>query len=407
MAKKITPPIGVELSTDIEHRPDRRSPFRARVRWTDPTTGERRSRSESKADIDQADAWIADMEKAARGGVDPGAATMPLAEYGAAYLNLAMRGLEKKTLDPYLAGWRKRVVPTLGHISVRMVTNGAVDRAVHAWIADECSRSTVKNSIAVLVRVMEQAMRDGIIDRNPARVTGWQHEFARAEDELDDPRSLALPSWESLRELADALVARSSGQYRGWGDVVVFAACTAARIGEVSGVRAGDIDRVDWMWTVRRQTTPGPGGLIDKGTKGKRARTVPLIEEVRPMVSARMNAAVDENGEFDPDARLFAGPRGGRISTAVLRDATHWDEVVNALGHEHLRRHDLRHTGLTWLADAGVPVHVLRKIAGHGSLTTTQRYLHPDRQSIDDAGRALSAHLTAKRSPSGPHLRVV
>jgi integrase len=40
----------------------------------------------------------------------------------------------------------------------------------------------------------------------------------------------------------------------------------------------------------------------------------------------------------------------------------------------------LRHTGLTWMADAGVPVHVLRKIAGHGSLVTTQRYLHPDDQ---------------------------
>ena len=77
-------------------------------------------------------------------------------------------------------------------------------------------------------------------------------------------------------------------------------------------------------------------------------------------------------------ARLFTGPRGGRITTAVLRDATHWDEVVTTLGYEHLRRHDLRHTGLTWMADAGVPVHVLRKIAGHGSLTTTQRYLHPD-----------------------------
>jgi site-specific recombinase XerD len=38
------------------------------------------------------------------------------------------------------------------------------------------------------------------------------------------------------------------------------------------------------------------------------------------------------------------------------------------------------------MADAGVPVHVLRKIAGHGSLVTTQRYLHPDAQSIADAG---------------------
>lgn len=73
----------------------------------------------------------------------------------------------------------------------------------------------------------------------------------------------------------------------------------------------------------------------------------------------------------EPDVRLFTGPRGGRITIAVLRDATHWDEVVAELGYEHLRRHSLRHTGLTWMADAGVPVHVLRKIAGHGSLTTT------------------------------------
>ncbi|MFE6253234.1 site-specific integrase, partial [Streptomyces niveus] len=50
----------------------------------------------------------------------------------------------------------------------------------------------------------------------------------------------------------------------------------------------------------------------------------------------------------EPDARLFTGPRGGRISTAVLRDATHWDKVVTKLGYEHLRRHDLRHTGPTW-----------------------------------------------------------
>ncbi|MEV0585317.1 site-specific integrase [Nonomuraea sp. NPDC050310] len=204
-----------------------------------------------------------------------------------------------------------------------------------------------------------------------------------------------------MERLARALVERSADQYEGWGDVVLFAACTAARIGEVSGVRVGDIDTDTWTWTVRRQTTSGPGGLVDKGTKGKRARKVPFIAEIRELVLRRM-AAVRED---DDDARLFYGPRGGRIMTAVLRDATHWDQVVTSLGFEHLRRHDLRHTGLTWMADAGVPVHVLRKIAGQGSLTTTQRYLHPDLDSIAEAGRALSAHLTPIVSPAPSRIR--
>jgi integrase len=139
----------------------------------------------------------------------------------------------------------------------------------------------------------------------------------------------------------------------------------------VSGIRCADIDRDAWTWTVRRQTTPSPGGVIDKGTKGKRARTVPLIEEVRPLVEKRLHAV-----DNDPSARVFTGPRGGRITTAVLRDATHWDEVVTHLGYEHLRRHDLRHTGLTWMADVGVPVHVLRKL---DSLTKS---LLSDRKAI-------------------------
>jgi integrase len=168
----------------------------------------------------------------------------------------------------------------------------------------------------------------------------------------------------------------------------------------VSGCRIGDIDTDTWTWTVRRQTTPSPGGLTDKGTKGKRARSVPLIVEVRELVLRRIGATRGQ-----PEARLFTGPRRGRITTAVLRDATHWDDVVSGLGYEHLCRHGLRHTGLTWMADAGVPVHVLRKIAGHRSLTTTQRYLHPDSRAIVAAGDSLSAYLRAPRSPTGPQRR--
>ena len=57
------------------------------------------------------------------------------------------------------------------------------------------------------------------------------------------------------------------------------------------------------------------------------------------------------------------------------------------------------------MADAGVPVHHLRKIAGHGSLTTTQRYLHPDHESVTAAGHLLSAHLNA--GPTTARLKAV
>jgi integrase len=105
------------------------------------------------------------------------------------------------------------------------------------------------------------------------------------------------------------------------------------------------------------------------------------------------------------DGRLFVGPRGGPVSTAILRDATHWDEVVASLGFDRLRRHDFPHTRLTWMADTRVPLHHLRKIARHGSLITTQRYFHPDQQAVTEAGHLLSTHLNAGRDRA--QLRVV
>ncbi|MFJ9107723.1 tyrosine-type recombinase/integrase [Streptomyces sp. NPDC102283] len=93
------------------------------------------------------------------------------------------------------------------------------------------------------------------------------------------------------------------------------------------------------------------------------------------------------DGHQQGPVRQRQAPRPAAIGTAFK------------LGYEHLRRHDLRHTALTWFADAGVPVHVLRRIAGHGSLTTPQRYLHPDVHKITAAGAALSTHFNMLRAP--------
>ncbi|MER5307489.1 hypothetical protein ABT034_06830 [Streptomyces sp. NPDC002773] len=47
-------PIGVRLTADVEYRPNRPSPYRARVRWWDPETKSRRSVSEAKDTEDEA-----------------------------------------------------------------------------------------------------------------------------------------------------------------------------------------------------------------------------------------------------------------------------------------------------------------------------------------------------------------
>lgn len=65
------------------------------------------------------------------------------------------------------------------------------------------------------------------------------------------------------------------------------------------------------------QITPTRGGLVDKNTKGKRARVVPLIDPIRDIVERRIELA-----GHDPEARLLTGPKGGRITTATLCDAT-------------------------------------------------------------------------------------
>jgi len=104
MTQRDRPSTGVSLAADIEYRAGRPKPYRARIRWTDPATHRRRSLSEAMETSDAAESWIGLMRDMTRAGVDPAMAVKTLAEYGATIMPLAVRGLEKKTLDPYLAG---------------------------------------------------------------------------------------------------------------------------------------------------------------------------------------------------------------------------------------------------------------------------------------------------------------
>jgi integrase len=162
----------------------------------------------------------------------------------------------------------------------------------------------VKNTVSALVLVLDEAVRDGILTRNPAKDRARRRTVGRSAGSSDpgSPRDLALPDVATLDRLVATAV--EAGSHQAWGDVVTILATTALRISEVSGLHVGDVDLARGLLHVCRQTYPGRGGLVTKGTKGRRRRTVPIIDPLRPTL-LRLTA-----GRL-ADERLLVGPRGG------------------------------------------------------------------------------------------------
>lgn len=240
------PPIGVRLSVDIEAEAGPRGvAYKARARWIDPVTGRRVGLKRSHTTLGEAERW--------RRSAIAGPAQID----------------RTSTYDPYSAGLRLRVLPKLGHLPIGMITAGLIDRAIDDWELLH-GRSTVKNTVSVLVLVLDEAVRDGLLPRNPAKDRARRRTAGRAieADEPASPRDLALPDVETLNRLVESVDA--AGRHDAYGDTVTVLATTALRISEVAGLRVGDIALAHGLIHVVRQTYPGRGGLVTKQTKGRR-----------------------------------------------------------------------------------------------------------------------------------------
>ena len=377
---KPVPPVGVKISTDLERRS---YGIRARARWTDPMTKRRVVRSQIVRDESAAAEFFDRLRDSAASGIDKG---IKLSEYVASIGNRWARGLDPtSTGDTYSYGLRLRVLPALGHLPVASITAGMIDRTIDEW-EKRHGESTIKNTVSPLVRVLDEALRDGLITANPARNRSrrsLRKNALRLPEEDLSPRSYAIKNVGTLNKLA----ARCGQVHRSYSDFVMLAALLAARSSEVAGLRVKDVDLEANIVHIRQQTFPGAGGLVTKQTKGRRTRRVPILDQLRPVLKRLVEGK-------QPDDRLLVGPKGGVLTTATVRDATNWDQVVADLGLPALTRHGLRHTGATWFADAGVPLHVLQEILGHASIETTRAYLHPDDRHLASAAEQANAFLS-------------
>jgi site-specific recombinase XerD len=68
-----------------------------------------------------------------------------------------------------------------------------------------------------------------------------------------------------------------------------------------------------------------------------------------------------------------------------------WYPAVTAAGIEtKVRIHDLRHAHASWLLAGGADLQVVKERLGHGSIATTERYLHTLPDADETALDALS-----------------
>jgi integrase len=79
---------------------------------------------------------------------------------------------------------------------------------------------------------------------------------------------------------------------------------------------------------------------------------------------------------------------------ARLQDPKKWFEnAIEEARIEDFRWHDLRHTFISRLVMAGVPLAIVQKLAGHGDPKMTSRYAHLAPKVTQDAVNTLGAAI--------------
>lgn len=217
-------------------------------------------------------------------------------------------------------------------------------------------------------------------------------------DKLDRMPKLSLAKGERQRErvLSDTEVA----QYleacpQPWKDAATVMLGTGLRPSEVLSLR----------W--ERIHLNGRGGLlqITEGKSRAARRVLPIVPAVYSALKARWDAqgSPEEGWTFPADSECGHLGRD-TIKTFHGRALASITSVAAQEGKETPVKpfppYTLRHTALTRLAEAGCDAFTLARIAGHSSITITQRYCHPQADAIERAFEKLPVRTVAENVAS-------
>ena len=109
--------------------------------------------------------------------------------------------------------------------------------------------------------------------------------------------------------------------------------------------------------------------------KGGRQRLIPISDRFFNTVARYLDNERPTDATTDAVFVVLKGPRrGSPLSAAGLNEIMRG--ARGRAGLEHASCHELRHTCLTRLREAGMSIEALQAQAGHASIETTRVYLH-------------------------------
>ena len=220
--------------------------------------------------------------------------------------------------------------------------------------------SSIKIISAVLNGCMRQAMRNGLIERNPVQLA-----------EL--PRQTEKSTRQAMTKEQQALFmeyARESYLYN------LFAVMlrTGMRNGEIRGLKYTDIDKRQNVIHVKRtlKYIEGRGHFEDTPKTRTSKRDIPLTKDILELLEAQKRFWGFRVTRLD--GYLFCNEKGEPLSRERIQaEIERIIKRIQADGHEFERitPHVFRHTFATRAIEAGMPPQVLKTILGHSSLAMT------------------------------------
>ena len=252
--------------------------------------------------------------------------------------------------------------------------SGRVQRKNFPELKDKSlSPRVVRGVHTLLHNCLEQAVAERLLLTNPAQGCKLP--------QLEKKEMKILPQEKIGMYLAEA-------ERRGLLAAFYLELTTGLRRGELLALQWTDLDVENRTLAVTKQVNRISGELVVSPPKTRNSiRTLALPQQAVDLLIA-------EHKKHPRNPYLFPSPKTGTMYDPDAFRRTH-DKILKAIGAEHIRFHDLRHTFATLSLKSGVDVKTLSGALGHYSAEfTLNTYTHATAQMKQDAADTIGGVIS-------------